>query len=349
MVYNNKLSPEEMYKIKKINIAKKGLFLAWISSVTMVIQGILNNMITEKIEYQMQSDYIKVIIIAITLLAINDIIAGIWTTFYNIYTKRGWKEIKRMCNLKISWVMLLSALVAGPFATGCWMSSVNFCGITYTTAIISLSPIITAIIGKFVFKENLNKRIYFGISIAIIGVIITNWIQPEGANKFYLGVLLAILAPIGFTIESMLSTYASDLIDPIVGCGIFRCFGSGILGLIIMIFVTYILKCEYIIFDVIKITFTQRYICIFMLFMGLASAISYATTYTAFNKSGPTRTLAVVYTTPIWSIPIGFLFNKLIGYSYIVTKLGIIGAVIVVVGILLVIAKPSELFSLRDI
>lgn len=245
--------------------------------------------------------------------------------------------------------MLLSALVAGPFATGCWMSSVSFCGITYTTAIISLSPIITAIVGKFVFKENLNKRIYLGISIAIIGVIVTNWIQPEGANNFYLGVLLAILAPIGFTIESMLSTYASDLIDPIVGCGFFRCFGSGVLGLVIMSIIAHILKCDYIIFEILRITFTNGYVLICILFMGLASAMSYGTTYIAFNKSGPTRTLAVVYTTPIWSIPIGFLFNKLIGYNYIVTNSGIIGAIIVVIGILLVIAKPSELFSLRDI
>ena len=347
------ISSEEAYKKRKIGIAKAGLFIAWISSLTAVSQGIFNSASTGIVSDTITSTVsptVLTILIAITLLAVNDIIAGIFLLIYNLSTGRSFKEYKRMCNVKVSWMMLLSALAAGPFATGCWMSSVSFCGITYTTAVISLAPILTAIVGRFVFKENTNARVYFGIVIAVAGVIVAGWAKPEGmTNLFYVGNALAAIAPIGFTVEGMLSTYAGDLVDPLIGCGFYRCFGSGVLGFILISIVAAIFGDISVVGRIIALVFTTPKLFILVVIMGLFAGISYATTYVGFNKSGPTKTLAVVNTMPVWSIPLGYLFAAIGIYDYEVTTMGIVGALIVVVGIILVIAKPSELFNLRDV
>lgn len=343
------LTPDESYKKKKINLAKGGLFLAWIASVTAVTQGIINGISTGIIMTNLESTAIITIIVAITLLAINDVIAGVWTMIWNFITGRSLREHKRTAGFKVSWMMLLAALVAGPFATGCWMASVSFCGITYTVAVMSLVPITTAIVSRIVFKESLNARIYTGIVIAIIGVLIASYAPPEGASNFYLGIALAACAPIGFTLEGILSTYAADMIDPTIGCGLYRCFGSGILGFVAITLVASISGDAGIVLEVVKMTFTNPTVLLWVCVMALMAAISYGGTYITFNKSGPTRTLAVVNTMPVWSIPIGLLFTLTGVYTYSVTTMAIVGALIVVVGITLVVAKPSELFNLRDV
>ena len=97
--------------------------------------------------------------------------------------------------------------------------------------------------------------------------------------------------------------------------------------------------------------FTNPLTLLFVLLFAAFVALSYTTTYVGFNKCGPSRCLAIVNTMPIWSIPIGLIFGALMPkyYSYDVTFAAIIGAVVVCVGVVLVVMKPSELFKLRDV
>ena len=69
----------------------------------------------------------------------------------------------------------------------------------------------------------------------------------------------------------------------------------------------------------------------------------------AYSYCGATGGSAILFSTPIWSIPIGIVMSKMGIISFSVTALGILGAFVIVVGILIVLAKPSELFNLRDV
>ena len=95
--------------------------------------------------------------------------------------------------------------------------------------------------------------------------------------------------------------------------------------------------------------FASPILLIFVIAMGLLGAINYNCAYLAFNRTGPSRTLAIDSSRPIWSIPLGFLFAALGVTEYSVATLGVVGAVIVVAGLLLVISKPSELVNLRNV
>lgn len=353
---NVTLNAEQAYVDRKVGIAKVGLFVAWISSITAILFGIFNGAASGLIESATGADMNKPLInaiVCITILGVGEIIAGIFTQIYNIAKGKGFKEWKRMVNLKISWMMLLSAIAAGPLATGLQVTAYSMSGITYVTAILGLVPVVTAIMGRFVFKENLSKRVVFGIVVVVAGALVTTFIgTPDTAgSNFSLGLILACICVIGFTLEGMFSTYAGDLIDPIEGCGFYRTICSGIMGLAAMAIIAGATGNISIWTGTIKAIFTNPLTLVFVLLFAAFVAISYNTTYVGFNQCGPSRCLAMVYTAPIWSIPVcalaAFLMPKY--YSYNVTFAGIIGAVIVGIGVILVVMKPSELFKLRDV
>ena len=343
------MSPEDAYRKKKSNMIIRGMIIAWVSSVTVVTQNNFNTIGTGGVSANFDTSPFATVIIAMSLLALVDFMAGIFSLIINMITGRGITEYKRLAKVKVSWMMLLAAFAAGPFATGCMMASSNFCGVTYTMIIMSITPAVVAIVGRIVFKENLNARVILGIVVVVAGILVTSYVPPEGASNFYLGILLAAMAPIGFTAEGMLSTYAGDLIDPITGCGFYRCLCSGILGAVVVTVLGAIYGDPSFAWQVIGTVLTHGNILIWIVLAAVSAAISYNTTYIAYNACGPTRTQAIVNTTSIWSIPIGFLLAALGILPYSLTWIGVVGAVLVVIGITLVVAKPSELTKLRDV
>ena len=230
------------------------------------------------------------------------------------------------------------------------MAATPFCGLTTVSVVVSLGPILTSIISKFFLKENLSARVYIGIAITVVGVIVSGWSGfSEGGSNFILGFIMACMAPIGFTLESQFSTYAGDMIDPTVGCGIFRCLGSGIIGLAAMATLSGATGNMEAFTQITRMVLTSPTLLLYVAIMGLMGAINYNCVYTAFNKTGPARALAVDSSKPLWSIPFGFLFAVLGITAYSVTALGVAGAIISVAGLILIICKPSELANLRNI
>lgn len=346
---------EEKYRQKKIGIAKVGMFLAWISALTAIMMGVFNSSASTLISAKMTGvdSALCTSIIAITILGFNDVICGIFCFINNAIHHKGIKEFKRMTHFRVSWMMLLSAIAAGPLATGLQMASYNMCGITYTTAVLGLSPVVTAIMGRFVFKEHVSMRSYFGIFLVFAGVLVSCFIgKPEAAGQnFAIGIILACICPIGFALEGMFSTYAGDLIDVLEGCAFYRSICSGIMGLIAMAVIAGATGHFDVYTGVCSAIFTNPLILLFTVLMGFCAALSYGTTYVGFNKCGPTRCLAIVNTMPVWSIPIGLVMAAILPgiYAYEVTTPAILGALVVVVGVILIVCKPSELFKLRDV
>ena len=88
---------------------------------------------------------------------------------------------------------------------------------------------------------------------------------------------------------------------------------------------------------------------LFLLLTAVFMAIQYNCIYVAYTYCGATRGSAILFSSPIWSIPVGLFMSKIGVLPYSVTAMGIVGAIIVVVGIVIVLAKPSELFKIRNV
>lgn len=350
MSQNTHLTPDDAYRAKKIKMAASGMKIALLLPFSAILQNIFNSSVTATVYSSLTDKVILSIICSITLIAMCDIFAGVFTFIYNAAKGKGIEEYKRTVNLKISWMMLLAAGVAGPLATGCWMAATPFCGLTTVAVVTSLGPVLTAFISRIVLHEKLSGRVYIGILITVTGVIVSGWVGlSQGGSNFGLGLILALMAPIGFTLEGQFSTYAGDMIDPNVGCGFYRCFGSGIIGLIAMFILSAATGNVESYGQILSMVLSTPILLIFVIAMGLFGAINYNAAYLAFNRTGPSRTLAVDSSRPIWSIPLGFLFAALGIMPYSVSTPVVAGAVLAVGGLLLVISKPSDLVNLRNV
>lgn len=337
----------DSFREKRISTAKKGLAYAIISAITMVIFTLFNSTAqTIVLEMTGSDKLITQIVVGLVVLATAEFAAGIIIIIYTMVMGTPLSEYKNLWGVKASRFTILSALAAGPVATCSLMIACTLCGVTYANSLLSLAPMVSAIAARIIFKEKPKVRVYIGIALAITGVIIASYEPPVGVENFYLGILIATLSPIGFAIEAMLSSKVMDSTDPLEVCGLYRCLFGGIWGCLIALLICLFTGDMGLYADVFKFTFTTPTTLIYFVVAAVFIAIEYGTIYVAYNYCGPTRGTAIVFSTPIWSIPIGYMLNGL--FPYTVTPLGIIGAIVVVVGMVLIVLKPSELFSLRE-
>ncbi len=344
------MTPREIADKQRIKFAVIGIFWAWISGVTTVTQGCINTIISDGVNLGIASTTVITFVVAYAILGMNDILAGIMMIINNIFHGRSLKEHGRAIGTKVGNQMILGSFFGGACATGLVMTAYNLAGLTYTAILISTSPIITSVVGRIFFKETINARMYVGIVIVVIGICLAGFSPPSGDvyPNFVLGLILAGLAPLFFTAEGMVATYATDLLDPNIGCALFRGISSGLMIFIVGWAIGAINGYGALIFDVMGLILSTPTLLIGLICMAIMSCFSYMGTYVAFNMTGPTRCLAVVNILPIWSIPVGLIFAALGLQDYNVTTLAIAGAFVMVVGILLVIANPKDLVNLRD-
>lgn len=347
---NEKRTAMEAYTSRKVKLSVYGLVLAALSAIAMVIFPILNVSGTDIIFGIFNDDSLLcAFVLTLTGLALCEFTGGIIMMAYStIKIGTPVKEYTRLWQVKSARAVLISGLVGGPIGTGCTLLGVSMCGSTYAGIMFALLPVLSAIGAKIVFKENISARVMVGIVIAVIGVIIAGLAKPEGVENFYLGLFIAFLAPIGFSIEGLISTNGMDVSEPFEVCGLFRMCGGGVIELIIAIIAAGIAgHMEWITTSYATI-FSSPVTLIFIFLTACFIAIQYGGCYASYNLCGVAKGGAIVGTTPIWSIPLGYIFAAIGIYEYSVTGFGIIGAIVVVLGATLVVAKPSELFTLRN-
>ena len=343
------LSPQESYRLKKIGMTKLGLVLAWLASITLLTYQNFNAAATADIYPAFGDSLLASFIICIMCIALCEGCGGIMLTLFNSSKGIPLAEYGRIWHVKSSRTVLISAVFAGPIGTACAIIAVGFCGSTYTNSIIALTPVVIAIAARIFLKENTNIRVYIGILIAIAGCIVASFAAPEGVTNFYLGLAIALVAPFAYATEAMISTHAMDVSDSLEVCSFYRMLGSSIIQFIVVVGLCAITGHMNWIGEILGMITASPMIMLFLFLTAISFAVDYSTNYVAMHYAGAVRCSAVLYTTPIWSIPVGYLFAAMGILPYAVTTQGVIGAIIVVLGVTLVLAKPSELFSLRDV
>lgn len=348
------LNGQQLYEKKKIRIALVGMLLALLSGIDAVCGQVSATLAGYASfvgnEILIEETPVIVIIYSLSIVSMADLGAAIFAFLFCGATKRNpVKEIARTASLPVSWFMALGGILAGPFATGCALAAYSMCGLTVGTCGIAFTPLFVSLLSKFVFKEKLSARVYLGICILIIGTCtIAIGGSTEGLPFFYVGVAVSIFAAFCFAMEGIVSTYAADMIDEYTGCTFFRCFISSVGGIIIVAIIAAVSGNMDFLIDF--YSGLWKFAAWNLLVGGIINSITYLTTYAGFVKCGPSRTLAMVYTMPIWSIFVGLAGQALFApvYSYAYNTLTIISAVIVAIGAVIIVCKPSELVNLRD-
>lgn len=265
---------------------------------------------------------------------LHDSISAVWVSIYN--TIRGeFKGVLKAIRSKSGMFIMIAALMAGPLGMTAYMLSIKYIGPAYAASITAFYPALGALLAFIFLKEPMNMRIWSGIILSIIGVIILGYSPSKMSTNgptFLLGIGFALLTVVGWALESVICAYGmKDDVTPEQALNI-RQLTSGVFYAIVLM---PILKGYPIVIETVR-SFNIVTIGI----TALVGTMSYLFYYNAINIIGAARSTALNITYSMWAIVIQVLF---MGMEFNVQLL--LGSIIVITGSILVAINPKELLG----
>ncbi|MHB8073983.1 DMT family transporter [Desulfosporosinus fructosivorans] len=317
------------------NFARKGIFTGLFSGCTWGLNSVLLGLALALVPVMGG----KAAIFAIPLAAacMNDFIAGLWLLFYNGGAGRL-QEIKRSLKTFPGLMVVVAALLGGPIANGGYLLGISMAGPAYALTITALYPIVGALLSRIFLKQNIVPRVWVGMLISVIGAIVISYVPPEGGNSetFYIGLLFASLAALGWGAEAVLAVFGMSMIDPKIAINI-RELTS---GLFLAIFILPFVGGWAVISQV--LTLPQAFGAFAI--AALAGAVSYLAWYKANSTVGVAKGMALNGTYVMW----GVIFSVIFLNSPLTQNL-VIGSVLVLIGTTLVAINPKQFFSKGEV
>lgn len=261
---------------------------------------------------------------------LNDLFAGIWLTIYNAKSGRL-PEIGRSLKTFPGKMILLGALFGGPIANGAYLVGLALAG-AYAIPISATCALFGALFSWVFLKQKPTKRVVAGMALCVIGAIVINFVKPEGAENFTLGIICALIAAISWGLEGMISSYGGALLDTDVAVNIRELF-SGIVDLFIIV---------PIIGAVPLLTGTIRagIPLLWLAAAGLSAAVSFLCWYKSNSTAGCAIGMSLNVTYAFWGVLFCVMF---LGQELTATIVA--GSVIIVCGAVLVTMNPLDLFK----
>lgn len=166
--------------------------------------------------------------------ATTDSCSALWALgFATAKGKLG--DFFRCLKTKPGMIMIGAALIGGPLASTAYVVGIQMAG-SIVVPISALCPAIGAILGRILFKQELNSRMMLGIGICILAsfMIGSTGLSADAPPNLFLGLFFGFLAALGWGIEGCVAGYSSSMIDPEIGITI-RQVTSGLGNLAILI------------------------------------------------------------------------------------------------------------------
>ena len=229
---------------KKVDSAfiKKGVFIAIMSGVT---YGLYTGFLTLGMAkgvwgadwYGANTSGLSFFAITYVLAAlgsgVNDTISGIWMLLKcAILGELG--DWFRCLKTKPGLVMIICAIIGGPIASTCYVAALQMGG-SIIVPVAALNSAFGAIIGHFVFKQELNGRMIFGILVCLFaaGVIGGTSFANLGPTAL-MACGIALICALGWGIEGAVAGFGTTLIEYNIGITIRQCT-SGLSNMIILL------------------------------------------------------------------------------------------------------------------
>lgn len=313
---------------RKISYTRLGLLFGLVSGLLWGLNGTLLG--TNIIHKPFINNDLPIYVAPLIVACLHDGFAGVWLLIFNIATGKQ-REILKSLAIKPGFIVCGAAIIGGPIAMSGYLMGIHYAGATYAMAISAIYPAVGAILSRFILKEKISSRIWLGIVACIIGTFIIGYAPAFDARKphFYLGILLSFVSAIGWALEGIISTKAMNLLDPTIVINI-RQLTSFIIYIICIIPLVSGLP-------LLKISL-MTYGGLAFVVIGLIGATSYLCWYKSMSMIGVSRAMALNITYAFWGIIFGTAFTA----SRLTIQL-VMGALIIIVGAILIIINPKKL------
>ncbi|MCL1879197.1 MAG: hypothetical protein FWF71_01020 [Actinomycetia bacterium] len=314
---------------------------------------------------------IAVLILGALGSGINDLVSAIWMVG-KAAVKGKFKDYLRCLGSKPGIVMVICALIGGPVASIAYLIALTMAG-PIATPISALCPAIGAIIGRLLFKQNLNLRMVVGILICIAATFMigsTAFAGTELNVQFLIGLAIALISALGWGIEGAIAGFGTSVMDYEIAISI-RQATSGIVALFIVTPALFLIAGHLGLYPSMLIdAFKGPFIdpdtsllaspLVFFLISGLAAGMSFGFWYKGNSMCGAALGMACNGTFSFWVPFFSFLVCGLyLGWGYVDGSLSVasgyvlapiqwLAAVVMVVGIFLIAINPLDLFKKKE-
>ncbi|MFD3156911.1 DMT family transporter [Haloimpatiens sp. FM7330] len=317
---------------RDLHYAKSGIVSCLISGITWGIDAVVLGYLLTRYPFNNKNFAIEASLIA---ASIHTGFSSIFILIYNIYNGKI-REFGRCLFSKVGAIIVVCAFCSGPMAMSGYLLGINMSGPSYTAVITSSYPAIGTALAVIFLKEKLNKRTLIGILLCILGSVATGYVSPTTAlyPKFYLGIIFAFIAALGWGLEGVFGAYAMDIIDPEIAILVRQTTSF----LMYLVFVIPFIKG----FNIFFSSFTSSNIILFI-FLGLLCSTSFISWYLGLSMTGVGRAMALNITYPIWVILLEWAVQGVVPSINL-----IIGCGVIVFGAVLVSGNPKEMLRLRE-
>ncbi|MDR1358249.1 MAG: hypothetical protein LBJ48_02680 [Coriobacteriales bacterium] len=299
---------------------------------------------------------------------INDVISAVWMVA-KAGVKGKFRDFLRCFKSKPGLVMIVCAIIGGPIASTAYLIALTMSG-PIATPVSALCPAIGALIGRVLFKQQLNARMVAGILICVIATFMIGSSAFTGIEvnvQFLLGLAIALIAALGWGIEGAVAGFGTSVMDYEIGISI-RQTTSGIFTLFVLTPALFLAAGNLglyptMLFEafegplVLPDTAILASPLIFFLISGLAAGLSFGFWYKGNSMCGAALGMACNGAFSFWVPFFSFLICGLYlgwGYvdgsldastGYVLTPIQWAAAIVMVVGIFLIAVNPLKLFK----
>jgi len=330
----------------QLSHAKKGLGFALISGLLWAASGTALYLASAETPFARPAEAVGLVIAAaLSMAMIHDASAAVLVFIFNFVTGKS-KEFFRTLRTRPGKIVCLGAVMGGPVGMSGSLLGITMAGSTYAMPITATYPALAAILSTIILKEKNPPRVWIGILFCIAGALIIGYTPMEETlnPNFKLGIALSCLATLGWATEGVVSTYGMDTLDPDVVLSIRESTST----LVFAVIVLPVLALSGIMGGIPGWTITLEALStptiLIVVLAGCFGGTSYILWYRALNSTGVARAMALNICYAMWSVLLGVLLT-----DQELSFQSLAGAGTIVVGALLVVANPRELFSLRKV
>jgi drug/metabolite transporter (DMT)-like permease len=266
--------------------------------------------------------------------------------------KKGkFKDFLRCINTKPGKRIVMVALLGGPIAGTAYVIALQMAG-SIIVPVTALCPAFSAILGKIIYKQEINKRMAFGIFICISAsfLIGSTGITGGVSKNVILGLLIALIAAFGWGLEGCLAGYASAMVDPEIGICI-RQLTSGLVNLFIVLPILGIMAGGVgISTDLAIQAFTSGSAMIWFVVSGLATFVTFMSWYKGNSMCGAGLGGACNGTFSFFGPFFCYIILGVVAGmdGWLLPPIAWVGAVIMIFGILVITMNPLDLIIKQE-
>ena len=180
------------------------------------------------------SAFTSIFILATLGAGINDLFSAIWA-LTNAGVKGKLGDFVKTLPTKPGLILMGAALIGGPLAGVSYVVALQMAG-PIVIPIAALNTAVGALLGRILFKQELNARMALGIVICILASFLIGFTSLTGEVKegMLLGIIMAVVAAFGWGLEGCVGGFGTSMIDYEIAITI-RQLTSAITNLLIII------------------------------------------------------------------------------------------------------------------